>query len=358
MAYDFYVRTLQDLIDAVQEFGIVPYFATMIPGFSLEDHCSPQTLFNDTEDNTWFWKGPVIRATGCAYGKFFGKKAAYVRKDLFLDLANYRRDGYDFDARYEEGLAKHQDKQLFDLIDENAPVTSKALRKIGGYAYHGRWQKTEGVKGFDTSVTRLQEQCYVITSGFVFTRDKSGRLRGWGAAEYSTPERFFGNDFSDHVYKRTPEESYQRLMAHMRTLLPDVQEERLKKSFSAQILWTFPQSASDKACAFASSAGIPMARMPTIRNPVGTSRISRTFSSASFPEASVRKWICTQQLPTPFSSAMSIIKDMAMEQSSTQVSAFSLSANTAIAALHCASIPPPAFFAAESFRRVSLSWTT
>ncbi len=31
MAYDFYVRTLQDLIDAVQEFGIVPYFATLIP---------------------------------------------------------------------------------------------------------------------------------------------------------------------------------------------------------------------------------------------------------------------------------------------------------------------------------------
>ncbi len=110
MAYDFYVRTLQDLIDAVQEYGIVPYFSTMIPGFSLEDHCRPQTLFNDSEDNTWFWKGPVIRATGCAYGKFFGKKAAYVRKDLFLDLANYRRDGYDFDARYEEGLARYQDK--------------------------------------------------------------------------------------------------------------------------------------------------------------------------------------------------------------------------------------------------------
>ena len=128
-----------------------------------------------------------------------------------------------------EGLARYQDKQLFDLIDENAPVTSKELRKIGGYAYHGRWQKTEGVKGFDTSVTRLQEQCYVLTSGFVFTRDKSGRLRGWGAAEYSTPERFFGNEFSDNVYARTPEESYQRLMAHMRALLPEVQEETIKK---------------------------------------------------------------------------------------------------------------------------------
>ena len=36
--YDFYVKTKQDLIDAVQVFGIVPYFSTSIPGFSLEEH--------------------------------------------------------------------------------------------------------------------------------------------------------------------------------------------------------------------------------------------------------------------------------------------------------------------------------
>ncbi len=100
MRYDFYVRTKQDLIDAVLECGIVPYFSSSIPGFSLEEHCHPGMLFNDSENNSWFWKGPVIQETGCAYGKFFGKKAAYVRRDLFLDLANYRRDGYDFDARY------------------------------------------------------------------------------------------------------------------------------------------------------------------------------------------------------------------------------------------------------------------
>ena len=134
MAYDFTVRTKQDLIAAVREYGILPYFATSIPGFSLEEHCSPWVLFNDTEENTWEWKGPVIRETGCAYGKFFEKKAAYVRRDLFLDLANYRRDGYDFDARYDDGLAKFQDKQLYDLIDENAPVLSKVLRQSGGYA--------------------------------------------------------------------------------------------------------------------------------------------------------------------------------------------------------------------------------
>ena len=229
MAYDFVVHSRQDLIDTVQEYGIVPYFSTSIPGFSLEEHCSPSILFNDTEENTWEWKGPVIRATGCAYGKFFEKKAAYVRKDLFLDLANYRRDGYDFDARYDDGLARFQDKQLFDLIEESAPVLSKVLRQNGGYAYTGRWQKTEGRKGFDTSITRLQEQCYVLISDFVYTTDKNGNRRGWGVAEYSTPEKFMGADFSEHVYERSPEESRARLLDYLARLLPGASEKELKR---------------------------------------------------------------------------------------------------------------------------------
>ena len=229
MAYDFYIRRKQDLIDAVREFGIVPYFRTSIPGFSLEEHCHPAVLFSDTGDDTWEWKGPVIRESGCAYGKFFEKKAAYVSREVFLDLANYRRDGYDFDSRYDDGLARFQDKQLYDLIDASAPVLSKALRETGGYAYSGRWQKTDGKKGFDTSVTRLQEQCYVLISDFVYTLDKKGNKRGWGVAEYSTPEKTMGEFFTENVYRRSPEESYERLLLHLRKLFPRVPEKDLRK---------------------------------------------------------------------------------------------------------------------------------
>ena len=229
MEYDFYVRKKQDLIDAVETFGIVPYFSTSIPGFSLTEHCHPAALWSDDGEDSWAWKGPVIQATGCAYGKFFEKKAAYVSREIFLDLANYRRDGYDFDARYDDGLAKYQDKLLFDLIEQNAPVLSKALRQTGGYAYSGRWQKTDGAKGFDTSVTRLQEQCYVIISDFVYTVDRHGNKRGWGVAQYDTPERFMGAGFTDRVYARSPAESYKRLMEHLTRLFPRVPEQALKK---------------------------------------------------------------------------------------------------------------------------------
>lgn len=229
MSYDFYVRSQQDLIDAVQEYGVIPYFTNAIPGFSLEEHCAPTALWSDTGNDSWAWKGPVIRATGCAYGKFFNRKAAYVSKDIFLDLANYRRDGYDFDARFDDGLAKYQDKELYDLIEANAPILSRELRQNGGYAYNGRWQKTDGKKGFDTTVTRLQEQCYVIISDFVYTLDKHGMPHGWGVAEYSTPEKWMGADFTEHVYALTPEASYARLMDRLSALLPQASEKDLKK---------------------------------------------------------------------------------------------------------------------------------
>jgi len=78
---DFKISTKEDLKNAVEEFGFLPYFANSIPGFSIEEHASPAIWFTD-EPGAWEWKGPVIRETGCAYGKFFENKAAFIRRVL------------------------------------------------------------------------------------------------------------------------------------------------------------------------------------------------------------------------------------------------------------------------------------
>lgn len=221
--FDFVIRTRADLINAVESCGIVPFFANSIPGFSVEEHAAPGVWYGGSSDwPAWDWKGEVIRETGCAYGKFFENKAAFVSRELFPDLANYRRDGYDFDARYDEGLAAYRDKELFDLLDENAPVLSKTLKIIGNY-------RKDGKKGFDSIIARLQAQCYVVTSDFVYARDKYGKSYGWGIAEYSTPEKLFGDEFCSEVYKREPAESYQRLFEHLRGLLPQADEKLIRK---------------------------------------------------------------------------------------------------------------------------------
>lgn len=176
----------------------------------------------DGEWKVWNWKGPLINDLNCAYGKFFEKKAVYISKEWFPDFANYRRSGYDFEERYEDGLSSFRDKYLYDLIEQNAPVLSKRLKSMGNY-------RKGGNKGFDTSITRLQAQSYVLISDFLYMIDKYGNEYGWGVAEYSTPEDFMGADFVDQVYERTPEESYKKILEHMKSILPEADENMIRK---------------------------------------------------------------------------------------------------------------------------------
>ncbi|MBQ9680177.1 MAG: hypothetical protein IJV48_05805 [Ruminococcus sp.] len=221
---DFIIHSKAELIKAIDTFGFLPFFENSVAGFSIEEHIDPDCWYDNETGSwpVWEWKGPVIRETGCAYGKFFEKKACYISPEWFPDFANYRRDGYDFDARYDDGLAPLKDKQLYDLIEANAPILSKELKKIGDY-------RKGGVKGFDTIITRLQSQGYVIISDFVYMKDRFGEPYGWGVAEYATPESFMGKAFSDAVYQRTPQESYERLLNHFKELFPDEEERVLKK---------------------------------------------------------------------------------------------------------------------------------
>ncbi len=219
--FDFRIRTRADLVRAVEQFGFVPFFKNRIQGFSLAEHAAPEVWFSD-EEGLWEWKGPVIRETGCAYGKFVGGKAVYISREWFPDFANFRRDGYDFDALWEDGKARHADKALYELLEPHAPITSRALKDLGGYGKEGR-------KGFDPSITRLQHLGYVLISDFVYARSKDGNTYGWGLSQYSTPERFFGPTFRETVYARTPEESYERILRHLRTVLPEADERLIRK---------------------------------------------------------------------------------------------------------------------------------
>lgn len=220
--FDFYIQTEQDLVDAVNTFGFVPLFENRIPGFSVEEHVSSRAWFGSGEDGVWEWKGPVIRDSGCAYGKFFDGKAVFVSREWFPDFANWRRDGYDFDARFDDELAPFKDKELYDLLEDRAPVISKDLKKAGSYGKNGK-------KGFESIITRLQHQCYALISDFVYMKDKNGNAYGWGVAEYSTPEAFFGPAFREQAYSREPSESRERILKHLEETLPGADRRELER---------------------------------------------------------------------------------------------------------------------------------
>lgn len=216
------IRGPEDMISAVEEAGFLPLFANHIPGLSVEECCPRELWFSEDVDGPWEWKGPAARSGRCVYGKLFRGKAGFVSREWLPELANYRRDGYDFDARFEDGLAPVKDRQLFDTVLRKGEVLSKELKECCGYG-RGR------AKGFDTVITRLQMQTYITVGDFVYMRDKWGRTYGWGVAKYTTPEAQFGYDHLASAYCRDPEESLGRIVEHLRRLLPDVREDAILK---------------------------------------------------------------------------------------------------------------------------------
>ncbi len=227
---EYTIRTKEDLEEAVEKLGFLPFFKNSIPGFSIEEHCDPKVYFGE-EPGVWEWKGPVIQELKCAYGKFFEKKAVFISRKWFYDFANYRRDGYDFEGACSDHLIKENEKFLYGLIAERHSVRSKTLKALGGYQKTKETGKDawEPRKGFDTTITNLQMKGYVLIADFDYEQSKDGEFYGWGVARYATPEEFFGKKFAERCYKRTPEESYERIFKHLKKINPKASDIVLRK---------------------------------------------------------------------------------------------------------------------------------
>lgn len=216
------IRSAEALDALVGKLGFLPFFKNELPGFSVEEH-TPQALWfpeDEACEGPWEWKGPVVRMKNCVYGKFFRRKAGFISREWFGDFLNYRRDGYDFDARYDDGLAAYKDKLLYDVLLEHGSLLTGELRDLANF-------RKGGNKGFETVITRLQMQGYVIIEDFVYKTDDAGNRSGWGIARYTTPEALFGADFVQTAYQRTPEESRARLLAHLASILPQAEGRQL-----------------------------------------------------------------------------------------------------------------------------------
>ena len=214
----FEITGVEELEEAARSFGLLPFFWSGVPGFSVEDMTPPRCWFAGDVDGPWEWRMEVARRGEIAYGKLFAGKAGFVTREYYPDLANYRRDGYDFDARYEAGLADHRDKLIIDALTHNGPLLTKELRRASGVD-----------KGFETCLTRLQMQTYITVCGFEYLHDRHGRPYGWGVARYALSEELFGAGMVRSAYSRPPAESRFRLLARLRELCPSGDDKLLNK---------------------------------------------------------------------------------------------------------------------------------
>ena len=208
------LKTWQDALRRINEVGFLPLFKNNIPGFSVEEHVSDLFWWTgDPAQDPWEWRAIIARTGEVAYGKFFDKKAGFVSKEWFPHFANFRRDGYDFDTRWEEQLASHRSKKIMDCFPADELIPSHKLKQLAGFGKGGE-------KNFNGIMTELQMQGYLVIRDFQRRQNKMGIPYGMEVSVFSTPEALWGYEHVASAYGFTPEQSCEMIQTQIRRFFP------------------------------------------------------------------------------------------------------------------------------------------
>ncbi len=164
-----------------------------------------------------------------AYGKFFDGRAGFLSKKWLPVFANYRRDGYDFDARWDDELATWRQKKIMDLfLEENADAErfSFEVKEKAGFGKGGE-------KNFEGTLTSLEMETYLVCSDFRQRKNKKGEAYGWHIAVLATPEHLFGRELVTSCYAEDPQDSLRKIVERVRELVPGAEEGSILKLVAA-----------------------------------------------------------------------------------------------------------------------------
>ena len=218
------VKTWRELIDRINEVGFLPLFANEVTGFSAEECVS--SLFwwtGDPEQDPWEWRELIAASREVAYGKFFGGRAGFISLKWLPVFANVRRDGYDFDARWEDGLASRREKRIMDLLTDrdsdgemvfaDRQIISTELKKLAGFGKGGE-------KNFPGITTGLQMQMYLVITGFRRRVNKKGQEYGMAVSILQPPEAVWGYGLVTCDYDEKPAACWERIVERVREVCP------------------------------------------------------------------------------------------------------------------------------------------
>ena len=212
------IHSCPELIDYINEIGFLPLLPIGITGWSADEVVDEDCQYKSLPEGgwewpIWEWKGSILQESGCAYGKFFKGKAAFISREWWPDFCNYRRNIYPYP---EEGSIE---EAILDVLRIEGSLITRDLRHLCGFT--GPKMRSR----FDAYITKLEMGGYIVTEDFVYPRDRHGREYGWGWSLLTTPESLFGKE--RRRTERTPQESYERILQHFKKILPDTAEKSI-----------------------------------------------------------------------------------------------------------------------------------
>ena len=222
------IRSAAELTAWVNEIGFLPFFANAVEGFSAEEHVAAEFWWTgDRAEDPWEWREVIAGGHEVAYGKFFDGRAGFISRDWLPVFANARRDGWDFDGRWQSGAASRRELAIMERFvdpesdDEpqftGAEILSTELKKLAGFGKGGE-------KNYPGVLTGLQMQLYLVIGGFRRRQNKRGEDYGMAVSVLMTPESIWGYPLLSSAYGEEPAASWDRIFAQVRRLYPGAAE--------------------------------------------------------------------------------------------------------------------------------------
>lgn len=225
------IRSCDELVERIKEMGFLPFFSGVVSGFSVEENTAPSDWWcGDRRRDPWEWREMIAAGREVAYGKFFGGRAGFISLDWLPYFVNYRRSGYDFDSRWEDGLANHREKLIMDRLTEHdsdgdviwtdKQILSTELKKLCGFGKNGE-------KNFPGITTGLMMQTYLVIADFHRRLNKKGQEYGMPVSVLLPPEAIWGSERVTSAYCEKPEVSYRRIFDRVKELYPSAAESEI-----------------------------------------------------------------------------------------------------------------------------------
>jgi len=162
------LKTIQDAVEFVKERGFVyfwPIKGVEMPSLwtAVAGDRPVANAHDDPGHVTWGWKDQSLGKRHWYYGKILRRKSMMIDLNLvpyFYALTeNYGNPVEDIQIQYFEGSITQSEKAIFDVIHENGPMDTIAIRKAV------RMTSKESNSRFDRSISSLQSGFKILPVG-------------------------------------------------------------------------------------------------------------------------------------------------------------------------------------------------
>ncbi|MEE3458194.1 MAG: hypothetical protein VZQ82_09160, partial [Lachnospiraceae bacterium] len=132
------------------------------------------------------------------------------------------RDGYDFDAAWDDGLVQRRCKAIMDICEDGGMHPGYELKPAAGFG-------KGGYKNFEGCMTQLEMQTYLIIRKFERRKNKRGESYGMAVSFNQKPEELWGYEHVTSAYREEPAVSAERILRRAKELFPGGDDAALKK---------------------------------------------------------------------------------------------------------------------------------